>query len=240
MNEIDLILYINLEHRKDRKEHILNEFKSINIPVCKIVRMDAIKSGFTGCTKSHIKALQFAMDSSCESVMICEDDWMIENVETFNRSIDLIKNVPFNVFMVSMTPISFLKANTGIVKIKQSLGMGCYIVKRKYFQNLLNIFYQALNNNQPHDLITQLYQDQDFWYGFFPVITRQLPGWSDIENKFVNYKNLEDGTLMQKEEQKENIFILILFLCLLVVFIIFLCNDKQMDISTNMNSIYTN
>ena len=44
MDHIDAILYINLEYRKDRNEHILNEIHKICTDDSKIHRIDAIKT----------------------------------------------------------------------------------------------------------------------------------------------------------------------------------------------------
>ena len=52
--------YINLKHRKDRKEETVNELKSfgINNPI----RFNAIKdeNGAIGCSKSHLEVLKIA------------------------------------------------------------------------------------------------------------------------------------------------------------------------------------
>jgi len=44
MDQIDAILYINLEHRTDRREHLEAEFKRMGIPAEKIHRINAIKN----------------------------------------------------------------------------------------------------------------------------------------------------------------------------------------------------
>ena len=50
----------------------------------------------------------------------------------------------------------------------------------------------------PHDLVTQRYQKNDLWYGIYPAIARQRPGFSDIEGRNVDYKYLDvDGKMLQ-------------------------------------------
>jgi len=77
MEYIDAILYINLEHRKDRNEHILNEIHKICTDNSKIHRIDAIKNdnGALGCGLSHIKALEYAVKNEWKTVLILEDDF---------------------------------------------------------------------------------------------------------------------------------------------------------------------
>ena len=62
---IDLILYINITHRADRKKRIETEIRKITEKTknCKIERIRAtydIKNGHRGCAKSHINALKYA------------------------------------------------------------------------------------------------------------------------------------------------------------------------------------
>jgi GR25 family glycosyltransferase involved in LPS biosynthesis len=189
---IDLFLFINLKERKDRKQQIIAQFQKIGIPCNKVIRIEAIKSGFRGCTKSHINAVRFAFIHHCKKVMICEDDWIVINDDfnTIMNSLDSV-NIDFNVFMVGMTPIILKHNVNNIYNIHQSLGMGCYILSCNYFSKLLHIFNEALQKIIPHDLITQIYQKMDKWYGFYPAISRQSPGWSDIEQKTVDYGYLE-------------------------------------------------
>jgi GR25 family glycosyltransferase involved in LPS biosynthesis len=74
---LDGIMYINLENRKDRKEHILKEFEKAEIPEHLIHRIDAILNttcGHLGCTMSHIKALEYAKKMNWKRFLILEDD----------------------------------------------------------------------------------------------------------------------------------------------------------------------
>lgn len=59
VSDIKHCLYINLESRKDRREHIDQELKSIGING---IRFNAVKlqNGRIGCSMSHLKCLQIA------------------------------------------------------------------------------------------------------------------------------------------------------------------------------------
>ena len=74
---IDAIIYINLEHRKDRQLRLLQELAAIEIEPQKIFRVDAIHdilNGHRGCAQSHIKALELAQEKNFSNVLILEDD----------------------------------------------------------------------------------------------------------------------------------------------------------------------
>ena len=66
-------LFINLEHRTDRLQHALDEFKKLGI---NSERVNAVKmkNGAIGCTMSHIKCIELAKSRDWEQVFICEDD----------------------------------------------------------------------------------------------------------------------------------------------------------------------
>ena len=66
-------IFINLEHRKDRLEHVLVELKKININAPE--RFNAIKTanGAVGCSMSHIKCLELAKERNYPFVFICEE-----------------------------------------------------------------------------------------------------------------------------------------------------------------------
>lgn len=205
---VDLFLFINLENRTDRKKEILRQFQQLGIPTQKVVRIIASLSGFTGCTRSHINALSFAMIQGCKRTMICEDDFEVTNLENFHEQMNDAINNNFvqNVLMISMSPIrispvSHTSEKTQLVQVQQALAMGAYIVKEGYFEKLIQIFQDALKLQKPHDLVTQLHQKNDKWYGFYPPIAHQRPGYSDIEKKDVNYAYLENGQMMQPEKQ---------------------------------------
>lgn len=87
MNRIDLVLYINLDHREDRNEQILSELTSIGMAPCtteslitKVRRISACaypQAPAVGCMLSHIVALKYALSTGddCQHILILEDDF---------------------------------------------------------------------------------------------------------------------------------------------------------------------
>jgi glycosyl transferase, family 25 len=75
----DKIIYINLDHRKDRKKQILNELKKMDIDENNIYRVEAVHgkyNGHIGCAKSHIKALNYAKQNKFKNILVFEDDFV--------------------------------------------------------------------------------------------------------------------------------------------------------------------
>lgn len=195
------VLYINLDHRTDRLAH-MESMKKNSFP--HLERIPAVKhsTGFIGCAMSHIRALQTAIDGNYPYVCILEDDFTLllepgEFSKTVQDALTFLKD-DFDVLMLGMSPIRLRKLNREkLVRIYAALGMPGYIVNKRYFTRLKEIFENAISANQPIDMHTQLVQSKDRWFGFYPAIARQAPGFSDIEHKQTNYAYLElDGAML--------------------------------------------
>jgi len=195
-------LFINLEHRKDRLEHVNSEFKKMEIDA---ERVNAIKmnTGAVGCTMSHIKCLELAKQRDYEYVFICEDDITFRNPELFKRNLqrfyenddinwDLLiiggNNVPpFQQVTEYCARVFYCQTTTG------------YVVKKHYYDTLLKNFRESANGlirepNNPSTYALDMYwkrlQLQDFWYMITPPTVTQYESYSDIENRNVNYENM--------------------------------------------------
>ena len=61
LNYLDKILIINLKHREDRKNEMLQELNKFQIEKEKIIFIEAVynkEDGALGCTASHIKCME--------------------------------------------------------------------------------------------------------------------------------------------------------------------------------------
>ena len=195
-------LYINLEHRKDRLEHIT---KQMNMMGINAERVNAVKMnlGAVGCTMSHIKCLELAKQRDYEYVFICEDDITFRNPDLFKRNLqrfydnddinwDLLiiggNNVPpFHQVTEYCARVFYCQTTTG------------YVVKKHYYDTLLKNFRESANGliREPHnpstyalDMYWKRLQLQDFWYMITPPTVTQYESYSDIENRSVNYENM--------------------------------------------------
>ena len=98
-NSLPYLYYINLKDRMDRKKNIEYQLNSINYPLDKIKRIDAIRNinGATGCGLSHIKALETALKErkNDEYIMILEDDfsWKLSPTKTREILMNAINSI---------------------------------------------------------------------------------------------------------------------------------------------------
>ena len=201
--KIEHILYINLEHRTDRKVHVENQLKQIGL-VGERFNAIKLKNGRVGCTMSHIKCLETAIKNNWNHVFICEDDILFLNPQQFRENLDKFLNntsIKWDVMIVAGNNIPpYKKINNYCVKINNCQTTTGYIVKNHYFKTLLNNYREGVKKLMvnPHnhlDFAIDKYwfklQEKDNWYLIIPLSVIQLDGYSDIEEKRVNhYKNL--------------------------------------------------
>lgn len=193
-------IYINLEHRKDRNESVLNEFSKINI--LNPQRFNAIKNenGAIGCSLSHIKCLEIAIKNNYEYVMICEDDIEILYPSLFTENINKFLNskIDWDVVLIAgnnMIPYNFV--TDYCIKIYNCLTTTGYIVKNNYFATLLKNYKEGVlnlmkdpdNSSYKIDKYWQILQKKDNWYMLIPPTIVQKEDYSDIEKKVTNFKN---------------------------------------------------
>lgn len=193
---IDKFIYINLDHRQDRRDIMSNFFEEGQIPLEKVVRFPAIKRshGALGCLESHTEALKLAKKEGWKNVLILEDDmeW-IDFKEGYSRLEDMVKLPDWNVILLIGW---YYKYN--FPRIYFSNNSGAYLVNEAYQDTLLKnrevsldklkrgIGFDYKNPKYNADVYWSELMKKDVWYGLNPCICRQVDGFSDINNRIVD------------------------------------------------------
>jgi glycosyl transferase family 25 len=195
---LDKVIYINLEHRKDRRKQILNELEKI--PSHKIIRFNAIKDtqGHIGCSKSHIACLELAIQNNWKNVLIVEDDMIWSNYENNIKLLHTLLNNNWDVISLGNYAVKYDKVN---FRIFYGSGSHSYIVNNHYFKKLKENFEfgilkliegsnydpsEKLKNNHKYclDRYWEKLMKNDNWYVTMPILCNQRPSYSDICNSF--------------------------------------------------------
>lgn len=191
--------YINLEHRKDRKEETITELKNFGID--NPIRFNAIKDkdGHAGCSKSHLAILKEARSKNYPYVMTVEDDIEFMNPDETNRKLNNIINsdLKWDVILLSCGYHSNLnkKINKDSVKVDGCTTCTGYIVKREYYDILINHWEEGLkkriNNGGGYacDQYWKILQKKDNFILINPVKVYQRLSHSDLVGGVVDYKN---------------------------------------------------
>ena len=199
MDQIDIFYFINLERRNDRLREIAEEFTKMNMPLEKIVRVNAFehKIGAIGCSKSHIWTIRHFMNSAKERCMILEDDFEFtetrEKVDEVLRAI-FLSGVEIDCLLLSGTPISVSNAsNPYLLKINYATTTAGYILTKEYAPKLLHNFMEGVEKqekwvsafNEPENVFNlDVYwgheQNRRNFYFTVPTLGKQRDSPSDI------------------------------------------------------------
>ena len=205
---MESIVYINLTHRSDRKKSILKNLSDYGFDMSKVQRVDAVLNtmcGHIGCGESHIKAIEMAIKNNWKETLVLEDDFVfIQPVNVVKKMLDDLRSVNYDVVLlaegykkIQNSDYPFLK------KIITCTTASGYIVKRHYYETLLNNFTESVkvmkNELKQHvekckqlkiivsklnycSAIDQYWfslQQKDIFYITNPVIGDQNCGYSD-------------------------------------------------------------
>jgi GR25 family glycosyltransferase involved in LPS biosynthesis len=202
---LENVYYINLEERKDRKALVESELTKLK---WKYERFNAVrlKDGRAGCSMSHLKLLEMAKAKQLEYIVIVEDDIQFMKPEQYNYML-----IEFNRFMKSNNiehdvlllagnlrpPVA--RVNNFITRISKSWTTTGYIVKKHYYDTMIQNFKEGVNllikNPQIKgqfeiDTYWHKLQIKDRWYILSPRTVTQRPNFSTIENRYTDYNYL--------------------------------------------------
>lgn len=194
---IDKVIYINLDHREDRRDIMKTFFEKGQIPDEKVVRFPAIKTedGRIGAIHSHLEVLKLAKQNNWKNVLICEDD--LEWTEEFNdgyKKLEEYVNLPN--WHVIMLLGWYVKYN--FPRVMAAGNAGCYLVNSTYYDMLIHNRSESLR--QLNGFGKLMYGIGHFtvdvywaklmkvhnWYGVNPCLCRQKNTYSDISKVVYN------------------------------------------------------
>ena len=200
LNRLRKTYYINLEHRKDRKDHIETQLQKIG--ASNVERFNAIKhnhgrmGGHMGCALSHIALLEHVIQTSdhqepaqLDAVLILEDDFEWKYDSTFcNTVIDkcLSLSNEWNVCLLSCNgsckPISDHHQN-----VENCQTTSAYIIKTSYVPTLLAHWKAQMPELK--SAIDQSWKElqHDSWIASNPILGKQAKSYSDIQKGVVDY-----------------------------------------------------
>jgi hypothetical protein len=226
IDNIDCFYYINLDHRKDRRESIELQYSKLGIPKCKITRIAASyhKKGGIGCSMSHCRVLEDAIKMNYQTIVVNEDDWILNvTVKDANRLLDLCMSRLdlWNVILLGSNARVLKTSPTEhgeICKVLDSQTTSGFIVRGlNYFHILLRNFKTGLEKFKQNPAMEHLYcidqywkrlQTTDDWFITDPVIGKQISGFSDINQAYSDYDACaEDEILHDKNECGRNQYI---------------------------------
>tara|TARA_B100001123_G_scaffold431539_1_gene553147 strand:+ start:644 stop:1390 length:747 start_codon:yes stop_codon:yes gene_type:complete len=206
-NYLDAVIYINLDHREDRKEKIEKMLTEMNINPNKIHRLSATlnkNNGHKGCAASHIRAIKKAKENNWRNVLILEDDFQLsvdpeDAVETLDDIFSEIENDEWHAIQLSSCFVNKEDCKyKNLHRLKQGTTTSSYILNNTLYDELLNVFQNAHDKMQdskktkttPYaiDQAWGVLQKQKKWYISNPKLGKQGSTHSDIMGGTIQYE----------------------------------------------------
>ncbi len=195
LQKIPAILYINLKDRTDRKNNIIEQMNKLDYPMKQLIRINAVKKkdGAFGCSLSHVKALKKAKKLGHKYTLILEDDFMWKSKHS------IIDKTLAHILKLDNWDVCLLSCNGKVKKFtNHSKVISCqttssYIIRDSYIPKLLELWESKMkpgNWNSNYCAIDQTWkilQKKDNWISTNPLIGKQIPSYSNIEKKNVDY-----------------------------------------------------
>ena len=146
-----------------------------------------------GCSKSHYKAIEYAINNNLNNIIIFEDDFIFtlpkETVNSlFNDLFNKLNTSEWDVVLLDDGYRTTEKSNHPFLeKLKYKLGSLGYIINKHYYNKMLEIFKKSIHNLFPDkktmdnvvqyalDRVWNEYMVKDNWFIFSPTIGRQDP-----------------------------------------------------------------
>jgi GR25 family glycosyltransferase involved in LPS biosynthesis len=205
--KVDVIYYINLDHRKDRKKEMLEELNRIGVPSERVVRISAVLNkeyGDVGCSMSHVKTMKEFIKSGKRNCIIFEDDFEFSESKevVYKKMNDFFDyEIEYDVCMLSANTIENKNTKYDFVKkVISSQTASGYMVNQKFAKTLLTNFEEGVemlktkkNKEDPErgqycvDQNWKKLQPNSNWYEFNPKLGKQRKSHSDIQGGIVDY-----------------------------------------------------
>jgi glycosyl transferase family 25 len=196
---VDKVVYINLDRRTDRDEHVrrvLSQFGD------KVVRMSAVDTnpGFIGCLKSHIAVLSAAKHYGWKNVLVVEDDVEWNNFDEGYAIVEALASQPYD--LIHFGP-SASEIEPGTYRLIDGQTTSSYLISAHYIDTLLTCYKEALPLLEQtlneciygSDQCWKRLMKRDKWFAPNPALMYQRPDHSDIRNRFQDHREFWTLTL---------------------------------------------
>jgi hypothetical protein len=192
----DKIYCINLDRRPDRYEKFISEISKFGITDIErysgvdgntIVNDSPLLNGELGVLTTHMGIIDRCIDDGIKSVLILEDDVVF--TEELRKLDEYMMAVPNNWDMIYFGGNHIygkppLKINDKVIKLNFTVAIHCVAIKNTIFETI-----QAVLPHKKKAVDTYYAQLQNGYnaYGFYPNMAKQSIGYSDIQNRIVDY-----------------------------------------------------
>lgn len=194
-------IFINLNERPDRLQHVLQEFDKIKV-LGQRLAAKKLENGALGCSLSHIACIELAKKEKWDHVFVCEDDVEFLDPAVFHDSLQKLRDsgIPWDVLIIAgNNKEPFTRLTDFCISVHNCQTTTAYIVKSHYYDKLIQNFREssaqlARNPEKKHMYALDVYwkklQIEDNWLLLIPPSVSQYDNYSDIERREVSYHRM--------------------------------------------------
>lgn len=204
------VLVINLDRRPDRWQQMQETLHQLGVPEENVMRMSGCEheNGALGRTLSHLQALTLARQQGWRNCLVLEDDALLltqaKHVTAFNRLLASLDHLPWEVVLLGARVNNGrpLKSLPGLIHAVDCEKVCAYLVNAPSYTALI----QQMQSD-PANLLESRWrtmQMQGKWLAFYPTISYQRAGFSDIERQDTDHIRFyfSKMTLSHRQEQQ--------------------------------------
>lgn len=199
-DRFDKVYCINLPHRTDRRDNFISEVNKYDLGNFeffdayygqKLLNPHNILPGNVGLIKTNIEILKKAIDENLNNIVIIEDDCVfteeILNIDSYFEKLpdkwDMLYFGGNHNYHWGGAPKPII-VNEKVLKLVHTFTTHFVIINKNMFSVLID---KLSSYYQPIDVIYAEIQKKYNVYSFYPSIAKQSTGYSDIENRQINY-----------------------------------------------------
>jgi hypothetical protein len=198
----DKIYCINLDHRKDRWEESVNEFKKLGIENL-VERFPAIKhdDGRVGIIKSNLEIVKIAKEKSYKNVLVFEDDISFIHannpLDNLKHAIEQSYKYDWKLFYLGAnTHNKLIKIDKNLILLKNAFAVHSMAYNYKIYDKFINYAENINKINNPNNILdvwlAKEIQEKNICIMVNPILTTQRKSYSDIEKQVVDYQFIID------------------------------------------------
>jgi GR25 family glycosyltransferase involved in LPS biosynthesis len=175
---------INLLHRQDRYDHMVEEMKKLSIPYQFIPGIiDETKT----CFQSQRECVRLAKENKLPYILILEDDAVFTDqvVEILEQALAEVQTMKWDMlFLGANLQAPATTVSPTLLKLQGAYAAHAYIVHERFYDTILSLPQTCEMDVHYHNLMS----DHDV-YMCNPMIAYQLPSYSDLQDGFRDYNS---------------------------------------------------
>jgi hypothetical protein len=207
MDHIDVVYYINLDHRTDRRSQIEGELDKVGVPLEKRVRIPGVSKpgfGILGCGLAHKRTMETFLTSSHKNCLVLEDDF------EFTLDMDYVKlilnaifeeKISFHCIMLAGCILEIKPTNYPFLqKVLNVHTASAYLITKEFAPVLLESYTESTkllettytetgvkNISYHNDIWWKRYQPYYDWFIVNPRMGDQRESFSDNLERNLKY-----------------------------------------------------